>query len=71
MRYSKANLAPDTTFMFHAAWCSAGASDYTAKVSGDQVGFTKNVLFFIQFSEQLVCLYTKQTIYFSSMLELA
>jgi len=28
--------------MFHAAWCSAGASDYIAKVSGDQVGFMKN-----------------------------
>jgi len=56
--------------MFHAAWCSAGASDYTAKVSGDQVGLMKNVLFFIQIGE-LVCLYTKPTMYFSNMLELA
>jgi hypothetical protein len=56
--------------MFHAAWCSAGASDYIAKVSGDQVGFMKNVSFFIQF-RVLVCLYTKPTMYFSNMLELA
>lgn len=53
--------------MFHAACCSTGASDYRAKVSGDLVGFMTNVLFFIQFGE-LVCLYTKATMYFSNML---
>jgi len=38
-------FALDTTFMFHAAWCSRVASDYMAKVSGDQSEFTKNVCF--------------------------
>jgi len=74
MRYSKAKLS--TGYYFHVSCCLVQrrgfrSSDYTAKVSGDQVGFIKNVLFFIQIGEQLVCFYTKPTMYFSNMLELA